>query len=104
MSATIVQEPQAWRGARVPMTGGSGFIGLHLVRRLTGLGADVHVVRRPTVAAREHARFTGRSNSCIESRPRPQRLRPFGSRGAICLPILEINSRKEPGNVSGSSS
>ena len=48
MSASIVQDPQAWRGVRVLVTGASGFIGSHLVRRLTDSGAEVHVVsRRP---------------------------------------------------------
>jgi UDP-glucose 4-epimerase len=48
VSASILQEPQAWRDVRVLVTGGSGFIGSHLVHRLTGLDADVHVVsRRP---------------------------------------------------------
>ena len=43
-----MQDPQAWRGVRVLVTGASGFIGSHLVSRLTGSGADVHVVsRRP---------------------------------------------------------
>ena len=40
--------PQAWKGVRVLVTGASGFIGSHLVSRLTGSGAEVHVVsRRP---------------------------------------------------------
>jgi UDP-glucose 4-epimerase len=48
VSATIAQDPQPWRGVRVLVTGASGFIGSHLVSRLTRSGADVHVVsRRP---------------------------------------------------------
>jgi nucleoside-diphosphate-sugar epimerase len=48
MSASNSQPPQAWSGKRVLVTGASGFIGSHLVRRLTDLGAEVHrVSRRP---------------------------------------------------------
>ncbi|WP_433371630.1 NAD-dependent epimerase/dehydratase family protein [Streptosporangium sp. CA-115845] len=35
-----------WRGRRVLVTGASGFIGAHLVRRLGALGARVHAVGR----------------------------------------------------------
>ncbi|MFB9628733.1 NAD-dependent epimerase/dehydratase family protein [Nonomuraea helvata] len=35
-----------WHGRRALVTGASGFIGAHLVRRLTELGADVHGVSR----------------------------------------------------------
>ena len=42
------EAPALGGGARVLVTGASGFIGSHLVRRLTDSGADVHVVsRRP---------------------------------------------------------
>ena len=43
-----MQNPQAWSGVRVLVTGASGFIGSHLVSRLVGSGAEVHAVsRRP---------------------------------------------------------
>ena len=43
-----MQNPQAWSGVRVLVTGASGFIGSHLVSRLIGSGAEVHAVsRRP---------------------------------------------------------
>jgi nucleoside-diphosphate-sugar epimerase len=46
--ASIVDDPHAWRGVRVLVTGASGFIGSHLVSRLTAMGAEVHAVsRRP---------------------------------------------------------
>jgi UDP-glucose 4-epimerase len=34
------------RGARVLVTGGSGFLGSHLVHRLHGMGSEVHVLTR----------------------------------------------------------
>ncbi|WP_447979311.1 NAD-dependent epimerase/dehydratase family protein [Candidatus Nitrospira bockiana] len=37
---------QALAGQRVFLTGGSGFIGAHLLRRLTDVGAEVHVPSR----------------------------------------------------------
>lgn len=38
--------PAFWSGVRVLVTGGSGFLGSHLVERLRELGADPFVVRR----------------------------------------------------------
>ncbi|GAA3437152.1 NAD-dependent epimerase/dehydratase family protein [Kutzneria kofuensis] len=38
--------PGSWHGVRALVTGATGFIGAHLVRRLTGLGAVVHAVSR----------------------------------------------------------
>jgi GDP-L-fucose synthase len=38
--------PGFWRGTRVLVTGGSGFLGSHLVERLRALGADPFVPRR----------------------------------------------------------
>jgi GDP-L-fucose synthase len=45
------REPSAgfWRGRRVLVTGGSGFLGSHLVERLAELGALPHVPRRADV-------------------------------------------------------
>lgn len=48
VSASLMQEPHARKGTRVLVTGATGFIGSHLVRRLTGSGAEVHVVSRRT--------------------------------------------------------
>ena len=38
------------KGARVLVSGGTGFVGSHLVRRLHGEGAEVHLLVRPTTA------------------------------------------------------
>lgn len=38
--------PAFWRGLRVTVTGGGGFLGSHLVERLESLGAELFVVRR----------------------------------------------------------
>ncbi|MFF5210365.1 NAD-dependent epimerase/dehydratase family protein [Streptosporangium sp. NPDC000396] len=40
------QEDPHWHGSRVLVTGATGFIGAHLVRRLNSLGAQVHAVSR----------------------------------------------------------
>ncbi|MET8000784.1 NAD-dependent epimerase/dehydratase family protein [Nonomuraea glycinis] len=43
----------AWHDTRVLVTGATGFIGSHLVRRLSTLGAQIHAVtRRPPEASR----------------------------------------------------
>jgi UDP-glucose 4-epimerase len=48
VSASIVHATQGWTDIPVLVTGASGFIGSHLARRLTELGARVHAVsRRP---------------------------------------------------------
>jgi len=41
---TVADESEAWSGRRVLITGGLGFIGSNLARRLAGLGADVVLV------------------------------------------------------------
>lgn len=45
-----------WPSCRVLVTGGSGFIGSHLVRRLSLMGADVHVASRHPAAVVRPAR------------------------------------------------
>jgi UDP-glucose 4-epimerase len=52
ISANIVQQSHGWRGVRVLVTGGSGFIGSHLIDRLASAGADVHAVSRRAVFGR----------------------------------------------------
>lgn len=44
-------DPKFWKGKRVCVTGGTGFLGWHLVRRLVGLGARVRVFALPPRAA-----------------------------------------------------
>ena len=43
---------EEWRGAKVIVTGASGFIGLNLVKRLSDLGAEVLVIDRAQPAER----------------------------------------------------
>src|SRR5262249_4658270 len=45
-------DPRFWTGLPVCVTGGTGFLGYHLVRQLLDLGADVRVLALPP--AREH--------------------------------------------------
>lgn len=42
----MIADPEAFRGRTVLVTGASGFIGSHLVQRLSELGADVHALAR----------------------------------------------------------
>jgi len=49
-------DPAWWRGRRVLVTGGSGFLGSHLVERLRAMGpAEVFVPRRAEFDLTEHA-------------------------------------------------
>jgi nucleoside-diphosphate-sugar epimerase len=45
---------EAWGGTRVLVTGGAGFIGSHLARRLAGLGAEVRVIDDLSSGSREN--------------------------------------------------
>lgn len=71
MWASIGQAPPTWSGVRALVTGASGFIGSHLVRRLTELGADVHQVSRryrpsPGDPAQHHVVDLIDANSCLD--------------------------------------
>jgi nucleoside-diphosphate-sugar epimerase len=46
MSTFTTPLPAGWAGVPVLVTGATGFIGSHLLRRLSDLGADVHVASR----------------------------------------------------------
>ena len=50
----------AWHDTRVLVTGATGFIGAHLVRRLSTLGAQIHAVtRHPPTTSRPAASVSG---------------------------------------------
>jgi len=65
-----VHAAQGWTDVSVVVTGASGFIGSHLVRRLTDLGARVHMVsRHPRSAAKGcawHAADLTDVDECVE--------------------------------------
>jgi UDP-glucose 4-epimerase len=70
VSASIVHDPPDWSGVRALVTGASGFIGSHLVSRLTALGADVHAVSRSSQPGSEgpawHVADVTDSRACAE--------------------------------------
>lgn len=47
-----MDNPSPWTGRRVAVTGGTGFLGSHLVRRLVLEAAEVHVASRSAVSNR----------------------------------------------------
>ncbi|NBE91729.1 NAD(P)-dependent oxidoreductase [Nonomuraea sp. KC401] len=54
----------AWQGTRTLVTGATGFIGSHLVRRLAGLGARVHAVSRRPQEATGHVECWHAADLC----------------------------------------
>lgn len=60
MSAQFSDPALRLSGQKVLVTGASGFIGAHLVRRLVALGADVSVMLRPGSECRKLAPLQGR--------------------------------------------
>ncbi len=47
----MLANARAWAGRRVCVTGGTGFLGFHLVRQLVALGAEVRVLALPAAAS-----------------------------------------------------
>jgi NAD dependent epimerase/dehydratase family enzyme len=54
VSPANVYETARSRGVRLRVTGGTGFTGPHLIHRLSGVGADVHLVSRRPRPGHEH--------------------------------------------------
>jgi nucleoside-diphosphate-sugar epimerase len=52
--ASPPEETRSWTGTRALVTGATGFIGAHLVRRLCSLGAEVHAVSRKPREQSDH--------------------------------------------------
>ena len=57
-------DPEEWRGKRVVITGGTGFIGSYLVERLAPLAAKIIVPTRRPEPARHFAHLTEGPHAC----------------------------------------
>src|SRR5262245_51822889 len=67
--STITQpSPRFWTGRGVCVTGGSGFLGYHLVRQLLALGAEVRTLSLPPAADHPLRRQTDVAQVCGDVR------------------------------------
>jgi nucleoside-diphosphate-sugar epimerase len=74
MSADTPEFEQFYKGRKVFVTGGTGFVGTHLVRRLIGVGADITLLVRKTSSADKKQEFLNAGVKLIEGDLRDREL------------------------------
>lgn len=80
-------DPQFWRGKRVVVTGGAGFIGSHVVERLVPLAGQVVVPTRQRDMPR-HLRSVAKDITCVYGDLRDPALAAEAMRGADVVLML----------------